>query len=219
LFQETCKFFAVQEYILPKFEVKVTAPKYIELKEGKLVATINAKYTYGKSIKGNAKVTVSTLSWLGASKLDLNSALLTKIVPIDGRQVVEFDMRNELKLVKKETDLLINVSVEEDLTGRKLEASTSTTIGRTEHKIKLVEIGKFKPGLPYTVVMRVKCQNNEQLGNAKDPLMVKYISDQGKAGPIPYQIGKSGLVTATVNVPKTAKELRIHAKYLQCLQE
>jgi Macroglobulin domain MG3 len=41
-------------YVLPKFEVKVTAPKYIELKEGKLVATINAKYTYGKSIKGIA---------------------------------------------------------------------------------------------------------------------------------------------------------------------
>jgi CD109 antigen len=197
--------------------VKVTTSDHIELKEGKLIATINAKYTYGQPIKGNAKVTVYTIPWWGAPKPDLNLALLTKIVPIDGRQVVEFEMKNELKLLAEEvsTYLLIDVSVEEELTGRKLEASTTTTVGNKLHQLDFVEVRNFKPGLPYTIVMQVKCQNDKPLENAKDPLMVKFISDQGKAGPIPYQIGKSGKVTATVNVPKTAKALKIHAKYLE----
>jgi Alpha-2-macroglobulin bait region domain/Macroglobulin domain MG4 len=111
--------------------------------------------------------------------------------------------------------LLIDVSVEEELTGRKLEASTSTTVSNKVHHIEFMEVGNFKPGLPYTVVMRVKCQNDGPLENAEDPLKVEYIFDEVEAAPVSYQIGKSGLVTATVNAPKAAKKLKIKAKYLK----
>jgi CD109 antigen len=194
--------------------VKVTTPDYIKLKEEKLVATINAKYTYGKPIKGNAKATVYKLSWLGDRKPGL--ALLTKTVPIDGQQVVEFDMKKELLLIKEvKTFLQIDVSVEEELTGRKLEASTTTTVGNKVHHIEFLDAEKFKPGLPYTVVMQVECQNGDPLENAEDFLTVEYIFDQIKVAPISYQIGKLGLVTAIVNVPEAAQELKIQAKYLE----
>jgi hypothetical protein len=61
------------------------------------------------------------------------------------------------------------------------------------HYIEFVDVGKFKPGLPFTVVMQVKYQKDNPLENAEGFLAVEYIFDSIKAAPVSYQIGKSGL--------------------------
>lgn len=40
------KEFQVAQYVLPKFEVSIDAPKHSTFKEGKITATIRAKYVY-----------------------------------------------------------------------------------------------------------------------------------------------------------------------------
>lgn len=43
------------EYILPKFEVNVNVPAHVTFKDSKVVIGVNAKYTYGKPVKGKQK--------------------------------------------------------------------------------------------------------------------------------------------------------------------
>ncbi|KAK3909558.1 CD109 antigen [Frankliniella fusca] len=50
------KKFSVAEYVLPTFEVSVKAPAAVSFKHGKVVVTVNAKYTYGKPVVGKATV-------------------------------------------------------------------------------------------------------------------------------------------------------------------
>lgn len=38
------KKFLVAEYVLPKFEVTITTPEHVTFKEGKIVATVHARY-------------------------------------------------------------------------------------------------------------------------------------------------------------------------------
>lgn len=54
---ETVKAFQVAEYTLPKFEVTLEANPDANFKDGKIRATVRAKYTFGKIAKGNATVT------------------------------------------------------------------------------------------------------------------------------------------------------------------
>jgi CD109 antigen len=52
--EETTKDFEVAEYTLPKFELSIDANPDANFKDGKIRATIRAKYTFGKIAKGNA---------------------------------------------------------------------------------------------------------------------------------------------------------------------
>jgi CD109 antigen len=202
--------------VLPKFEVTVKAQENAEIKEGKVVATISAKYTYGKSIKGSAKILVYSLSYLGAPKPDdPNLAVVEKTVPIDGRQVVEFDMKNDLKIVNNlcVTYLLIDVSVKEELTGRVNLASTTVTVREKSYNIEFIKPDKFKPGLPYTIMIKVTSQNDGLVESTTEPLKVEYLFDDAEAAvPVAYQIGKTGAVTVTTNVPKAVKKFAIKVR-------
>lgn len=57
--QKKTKTFEVAEYVLPQFEVKLLAPKYVLYEDPKFTATIDAKYTHGKPINGLLKLTSS----------------------------------------------------------------------------------------------------------------------------------------------------------------
>jgi ABC-2 type transport system permease protein len=48
----------VNEYVLPQFEVKIVAPKYLTYENPKFIATIDARYTHGKPINGLLKLTL-----------------------------------------------------------------------------------------------------------------------------------------------------------------
>ena len=59
----TEKNFEVAEYVLPKFEVTITANPDANYKDGKIRATVKATYTFGKIAKGNATVTAELESY------------------------------------------------------------------------------------------------------------------------------------------------------------
>lgn len=56
--QKKTQRFEVNEYVLPQFDVKVIAPKYLTFDNPKFTATIDAKYTHGKPINGLLKLTM-----------------------------------------------------------------------------------------------------------------------------------------------------------------
>lgn len=88
--------FQVAEYVLPNFEVTADVPAFTTYKEGKIVATIRARYTYGKAVRGEATVTAFP-TYVSDILQPIFQPPVRKVVPINGKVVVEFDLEKELK--------------------------------------------------------------------------------------------------------------------------
>ncbi|XP_075409472.1 ovostatin homolog 2-like [Tenrec ecaudatus] len=50
--------FTVEKYVLPKFEVKINAPKSLTISDNEFPATVCAKYTYGQPVPGKVHIQV-----------------------------------------------------------------------------------------------------------------------------------------------------------------
>ncbi|XP_077615086.1 ovostatin homolog 2-like [Crocuta crocuta] len=50
--------FTVDRYVLPKFEVKVSAPQTVTISDDEFQVNVCAKYTYGQPVQGNAQIRV-----------------------------------------------------------------------------------------------------------------------------------------------------------------
>lgn len=110
--------FEVAEHILPKFDVEIDTPIHQYYRQGKIRATIRTKYKYGKPVKG--EVTVSIYPKTYGSFQPLISNLITrKVMKIDGKASVEFDIDNELNFKEDyEQGAVMEAIVEEELSGR-----------------------------------------------------------------------------------------------------
>ncbi|XP_052132451.1 CD109 antigen-like [Frankliniella occidentalis] len=88
--------FQVAEYVLPNFEVTADIPKFTTYKDGKISATVRARYPYGKPVRGEATVTAYP-TYVSDVLQPVFEAPVRKVVPIDGKVLVEFDVQKELK--------------------------------------------------------------------------------------------------------------------------
>jgi CD109 antigen len=167
--EETVKCFDVAEYVLPKFEVSIDSNPDITFKDGKIVATVKANYTFGKIAKGEAKVTAKVLDqyhhrhfgWHHQAIED-NSEKIIKTVEVDGKKFVEFDLSEDLKIndTAYERTVKLTASFKEELSGKEATATTEVKIHITPHKIELKKSSeKFKPGLPFSVTAILRCHD------------------------------------------------------------
>lgn len=142
----TSKAFEVAKYTLPKFELTIDANPHANFEEGKIRANINAKYTFGKIAKGNATLTATVDSW--------NRVKVSKLVQVDGKKPVEFDIDSELGLKNNYNEKTVKLfaTFKEELTEREQNASAEVTIHVTPHKMRLHKSSEyFKPGMPFSV--------------------------------------------------------------------
>lgn len=158
------KSFEVAEYVLPKFEVIVDSNPHVALKDGKINATVSGKYTFGKLAKGKAKVTAKVVnnSYFYCYRPE-PSVKVIKLIDVDGKKDVQFDIKSELELKEIFNDVTVQIEATftEELTGLEYSGSTSVTIHKTAHKIELIKSNeKIKPGLPFKVTAVVKSHNN-----------------------------------------------------------
>lgn len=142
----------VAEYVLPKFDLKIDAPNDISIKDGKLRAIIQAKYTYGKMVKGKAIVSLC----LEAARSFYASDSLSKViktVPIDGKGTVEFNFETDLTepIMQFHVTRVFNLTVTfvEELTGRNQTESKRINFHESRFKIETSELKRgFNPGKP-----------------------------------------------------------------------
>lgn len=108
------KEFEIAEYVLPKFEVTVTAPKDLTYSDSSFRLNINAKYTYGENVKGTALVSITSQAWSPTAV----APIIERKVEINGNGYVEFQMA-ELKVSPQHWQDTFNVkaSLTESLTG------------------------------------------------------------------------------------------------------
>lgn len=60
--EEKTYMFKVEEYVLPKFEVSVQMPPFLIHVSDMFRAVVEAKYTFGKAVKGNASIAVGLMA-------------------------------------------------------------------------------------------------------------------------------------------------------------
>jgi len=173
--KEGRKVFEVAEYVLPKFELSIEANPDANFKDGKIRATVKAKYTFGKAVKGNATITASQdksyYYYLNEPKK------VSKTVDIDGKKVVEFDIEKDLGIRDKYQEHTVNLcaTFTEELSGKQQNATAKVQIHITPHKMELKKSGEnFKPGFPFKVTAIVKHHDKDApVTDSQNPVKFK----------------------------------------------
>lgn len=93
--EENFKTFEVAEYVLPQLEVIIDTKADIYLKDEIISATIMTNHQFGNAAKGKVSVT-ATVKHVGYSR-GKNNISVSKTFEIDGKNTVEFDIRNYMK--------------------------------------------------------------------------------------------------------------------------
>ncbi|XP_017954315.1 CD109 antigen isoform X4 [Drosophila navojoa] len=149
------KSFEVAKYVLPKFEVVVESAKDVAVQDGVVKATIRAKYTYGKPVKG--KATVSLEEDYNYYRPINSESKRMKTVDIDGKAHVEFPIEKSAYGSGYTPPLKIFAEVTEDLTGNKQNASSTVTVHSQRYKIEAVNaVTNYHPGKSFVYQFVVK---------------------------------------------------------------
>ncbi|XP_052893248.1 CD109 antigen-like [Anopheles moucheti] len=152
---KTFKSFDVDEYVLPTYEVTVESPGYTFLDDDVLKVVVNSKYTYGKPLVGELTLSVKLGSSMCFGRGPNLTSVCQKVVPIDGRTVVEFNLKEILLNKVYIRQLEIEAEVCETLTGRTQKGSTSVTLHDDRYEVRMIEESRYLPGLPYTAWIQV----------------------------------------------------------------
>lgn len=214
----TTKEFEVDEYVLPKFEVTIESPGITTFKDGKVKAIVRAKYTYGKPVKGEATVSAYPDFRFHYVQPFERDVITRKTVPVDGKGSVEFELRDEIKLEGDYTrDIVIEAVVEEELTGRKQNATTKVKIYDKRYKMELVKSAdKFKPGLPYTAWLKASFQDGAPVQDSANQVEVTQESGwpERNITKRSYTLDQNGMAKLVVNTDIEADYMEFKAEYL-----
>ncbi|MBN1191636.1 MAG: hypothetical protein JXA46_17925 [Dehalococcoidales bacterium] len=174
----------VEEYVLPKYEVKVDLPREWYLVDEPIKGKVSATYSFGKPVKGNLEIIAIKYvgTWQEYARLNLDidgecdftlpAAEYVAGVPAaqgNGNIRLEFAVTEISTGYREKTDSLLNIS----------QSSTNLTI--------IPEGSIFKPGLPYSFLVIAETPDNK-LTDAEIKTHITYWDkDFGEAGSLDLQ--------------------------------
>ncbi|XP_049537272.1 CD109 antigen-like isoform X11 [Anopheles darlingi] len=210
------KAFEVDEYVLPKFEVTIESPGITTFKDGKVKVIVRSKYTYGKPVKGEATVSVMPEFRFHYVQPDAKGVVTRKVIPIDGKGSVEFDLREEVQLQGDYARTVVfEAVVEEELTGRKQNATTKVMIYDRRYKMELVKSDdNYKPGLPYTAWLKVSHQDDSPVQDQTNPVEVHQSSYNGQPTKRNYTLDANGMAKLVIDTAVNGSYINLQAYYL-----
>ncbi|GMH33279.1 hypothetical protein BSKO_01113 [Bryopsis sp. KO-2023] len=166
--------FEVKEYVLPKFDAKLSLDQDFLTPTSTFVSgTVSAKYTYGKPVEGKAKAIAScqygydytlirpgvvdeAFPYSGSS----NSEILDEaLLDLSGSASKNFSLN--LNEAPNCNQISVAVEIEEDGTGEKQEATANVRILRGGISGTMYHANEYAPGLPFTV----EIEGKDELGN------------------------------------------------------
>lgn len=217
--EEVTKDFEVAEYVLPKYEVIVDSNPHVTFKDGKIVATVRAKYTYGKPVKGQATVSAYPVLWLGAVQPFVQDSIVRKVIDVDGKGTTEFDIRKELK-IEGDYERYVNIEAifEEELTGRRQNGTTQISIHKYKYNMELIKDSEsYKAGLPFNVYIKVHYHDGAPVQDKTNPVSIytSFKFDEEASTPNDYYLDEHGMAQVKIIVPENSTHLGIRAKYLE----
>ncbi|MBI4282474.1 MAG: alpha-2-macroglobulin [Chloroflexi bacterium] len=203
----------VEEYVLPKYEVKVELPKEWFLVSEPVKGQVSAEYTFGKPVSGEVEVVAS--KYVGAWE---TFAIVTK--ELDGSATFEIPSVGYVAGVpgaRGMGNVQLEVTVREHSTGYEEKTSRLLTISAARETLQLIpESSSFKPGLPLNLLLVAETPDNKPLDLMAD-VRVIYWNKQFKELRTDHQELKveKGKTLFTVTPPGDAVSLRTDAFVLQ----
>ncbi|XP_078607169.1 CD109 antigen-like isoform X4 [Branchiostoma floridae x Branchiostoma japonicum] len=218
--------FGVEEYVLPKFEVTISTNSFFAQTEDNLQGTFNAKYTYGKNVEGQGKVTAKLRSVGSSFRPTDNSIELNAIAMTEGSGSFQFSRRDIENLYSYPSQLYYGsyqleliVEVTEGLTGNTQESTKALDLVQTKYKLEFFNTAEnFKPGLQYTAYLRTSYHDGTpMLGmDLSNPVtLTKSYGWDGPTSPPPEEltIPQSGVIKIVMDVPSTANSMSLSVTY------
>ncbi|XP_045472124.1 CD109 antigen [Harmonia axyridis] len=216
--QQYFKSIRVAKYIIPGFRIDINTKKHITFQDGKIRATLKTFYHHGHKLQGEA--TISAFPTIFSRVIQpIFQNPIRKVVPIDGSVEVEFDIDKDLRLNDEyERNVMLDVSVEEKLTGRRENASVNVHIHKYYHRIDLIKTSDyFKPGLKYRAYVKVSRHDEEPFDHNKEIIVRHGFSIRDEV-PVErrYKLNRNGFVKLEFLAPMNVSNdtaLRIEAQF------
>ncbi|GAV02802.1 hypothetical protein RvY_13322-2 [Ramazzottius varieornatus] len=180
------KSFPVEEYVLPRFDVKLSAPAYIIPIQDSFEVTLTANYTFGEPVKGKAEIRVSGPGkWVYELRRELKNTRNFTIDDFNGTAKVRVYVRDLVNDTNEFSDwnaISIVANVTEGTTQLERQANTqAVTLKRQAYKLDIVKsTNTFKPGFPYTIYVTATQHDGRPIPPTTKKMVVK-ISSSGSA--------------------------------------
>nr|XP_006136454.1 ovostatin-like isoform X1 [Pelodiscus sinensis] len=161
--------FTVDEYVLPKFEVMVHAPKSVTVLTPDFTVKVCGVYTYGQPVEGRVQLSVCRdFSLYGSCKRDPLCQSVTKAMGKDGCISHVFSSKIfELNRAGYQMSLVVEAIVTEKGTGVRLTGSAYITVTQVLGSVRFENMDQsYKRGIPY--FGQIKLVNEDDLPIANE---------------------------------------------------
>nr|BAR45599.1 thioester-containing protein 2 [Epanerchodus sp. RS-2014] len=220
--QQYTKSFTVMEYVLPTYEVTVQLPPYATFNDTSVVATVTARYTYGKPVKGELTLVMSPKVHSPVIQAWVIPPV-RKLATIDGVADVSLDLSHFRFEDDFQRDIRVEAIVRETLTGQRQNSSAILSLYSHRVKLDLIKTAEtFKPGLKFTAYLKVALQDDIPIRDDVNKVRVKfgYNYNESSHEVREYQIPRNGIIQLDFYPPRSpeANVLIILAEYLDIKQ-
>ncbi|GAB6021604.1 CD109 molecule [Chamberlinius hualienensis] len=208
----------VAEYVLPKFEVTVRPPTVAIFNDSELIVSVDAKYTYGKPVKGKLMLNATESYCRSPYSSYCGSTPVVVRTDIDGTANVkipisQFNFPDYYRNSQANLDFLAVVT--EDLTGRTMNSSAQGNIYSRREKIDVEQsTNSFKPGLPHSYKIKLLLQDGSPVTSADGILNVKTSTSHSKPDvETNYTIPSNGVLSVEAYPDEDSSFISLTANY------
>ncbi len=163
----------VEEYVLPKYEVKVELLKQWFLANEEITGKITSEYSFGKPVSGELEIRASR--YVGVWE---EYATFKK--PIDAEAEFTIPAAGYVAGVPAAGGLgnvMLDVTVVEKATGYEEKTSTLLTVAESSVKLQIIPSGNtFKPDLPFSFLIVTETPDNKLIDEEVD-VEITYLSN------------------------------------------
>ncbi|XP_077777047.1 ovostatin-like [Podarcis muralis] len=165
---KTSHIFSVKEYVLPLYDITISAPKTVSVENPDFVVKVCSSYTYGQPVEGKAQLSVCrNLNFYGTCKRDPICESVNEELGKDGCLAHVFSSKTfELNRSGYWMNLDVKAIVTEKGTGIQSERSAYISVSRILGTVTFQNMDRdYKRGIPYCGQIKLVDVDDSPLGN------------------------------------------------------
>jgi CD109 antigen len=199
----------VEEYVLPKYEVKVDLPKQWFLVDEPISGHVSAEYSFGKPVRGELQVKASRYVGVWEEFATFNG-------PIDSEADFQIDAVGFVAGVPEAGGLgnvTLDVTVVERSTGYEEKTTELVTVAAAPLNVQIIpESSVFKPSLPFNLLLVTETPDGEPV-EARVNVDVGYLDENyNQVGDEQQQVEtKRGTALLSLTPPAGAVTMNVNA--------
>ncbi|XP_066468771.1 ovostatin-like [Tiliqua scincoides] len=173
---KTSHYFSVEEYVLPKFDVTVTAPKSVSVENPDFLLKVCSVYTYGQPVEGKVQLSVCrNLNFYGSCQREPVCEVVNRDLGKGGCLSHVFSSKKfELNRSGYWMNLDVKAIVTEKGTGIRIERSAYISITRVLGAVQFENMDQhYKRGIPYCGQLKLVGVDDAPIANEVVQLLLK----------------------------------------------